>query len=83
MATIVHTSDAPEARRDTRAEASLRLTVRLELAEMLQRIIPPLISTLGEEGDPDLLPTEAREASLDLLDELESRGYAIVREARS
>ena len=27
---------------------------------MLQRIIPPYVTLLGEEGDPDLLPTEAR-----------------------
>jgi len=80
MATIVHISDAPEAR-DGRAAASLRITVRLELAEMLQRIIPPLISVLGEDGDPDLLPTEARDAALDLMEELEARGYAIVRRA--
>jgi hypothetical protein len=66
---------------DTRAAASLRLTVRLELAEMLGRIIPPYISILGEEGDPDLLPTEAREAAIDLLGELEARGYTIVRRA--
>ena len=48
---------------------------------MLQRIIPPLISILGEEGDPDLLPTEAREAALDLVEELDARGYAVTRRA--
>lgn len=68
---------------DAQAAASLRLTVRLEVAEMLQRIVPPLISLLGEEGDPALLPTEARDAALDLMEELDSRGYAIVRRARA
>lgn len=66
---------------ETRAAAALKLTVRLEMAEMLQRIIPPLISLLGEAGDPDLLPTEARDAALDLMDELEARGYRIGRTA--
>ena len=68
---------------DTRAAASLRLTVRLELAEMLQRVVPPYVSILGEDEDLDLLPTDARDASLDLLEELEARGYAIVRRAGS
>ena len=68
---------------DTRAAASLRLTVRLELAEMLQRVVPPYVSILGEDEELDLLPTDARDASLDLLEELEARGYAIVRRAGS
>ena len=80
MATLIRTSDAPEFR-DARAEASLRITVRLELAEMLQRVIPPYVSLLGEDSDPDLLPTEARDAALDLVEGLEAHGYAIVRRA--
>ncbi len=82
MATIVHISDAPETR-DTRADASLRLTARLELAEILQRVVPPFVTLMDEDGDLDLLPTEARELAIDLFDDLESRGYAIVRRAGS
>ncbi len=80
MSATIRVSDAPEARR---ADASLRITVRLELAEMLRRIIPPYITLLGESGDPDLLPTEARDAALDLLGELDAFGYVIVRRAAS
>lgn len=78
MATIITTSDAPEAT-VMRAAASLRLTVRLELAEMLSRIIPPFVTVTSDDGDVDLLPTEAREAALDAVEELEGRGYRIVR----
>jgi hypothetical protein len=45
--------------------------------------LTPYVSLLGEDGDPDLLPTDARDAALDLLDGLARRGYAIVREGRS
>ena len=81
MATTTHASDAPEVR-DGRADASLRLTLRLELAEALRRIVPPLV-TVYSDGEADLLPFEAHDPALDLLDELDAFGYVIVRRAAS
>ena len=81
MATAIHVSDAPEAR-DGRADASRRIAARLTIAEILTRIIPPLV-TVYQDFEADLLLSEANDAAFDLLDELERCGYAIVREARS
>ena len=79
MATTIHPSGAT----DGRPAASLRLTVRLELSEMLQRLSPRLTTIVGDEDvtEPDVHPSAAREFALDLMEELEARGYAVVRRA--
>jgi hypothetical protein len=79
MATSIFCSNAREFR-DGRAEASQRVATRMALAEILTRVIPPLV-TVYEDFEADLLLSEANDAALDLLDELERRGYTIVRRA--
>ena len=81
MATTVYCSDPREAH-DGRAEASWRIALRLELAEMLRRLVPELV-TVYPGGDPDLLSADADDAASDLLRELDARGYRIAREART
>ena len=77
MATIVHTSDAREFR-DGRIQASRRIAARLTIAEILARIIPPLL-TVYPDGEVDLLSVDADDAASDLLQELYDLGYTIER----
>ena len=50
----------------------------MTLAEVLARVIPPLV-TVYEDGEADLLRPEATDAASDLIEELDAMGYAIVR----
>ncbi len=79
MSITVHTSDAREFR-DGRADASQRVATRMALAELLRRVIPPLV-TVYEDGEADLLLPEASDAASDLLSELDALGYSVVRRA--
>jgi hypothetical protein len=81
MAFAIHTSDAREMH-DGRAAASQRIATRLAPAEVLSRIIPPLVAVYAD-GDADLLAADADDAASDPLSELDALGYVVVREARS
>ncbi len=72
MAFAIHTSDAREMH-DGRATASQRIATRLALAEVLSRIIPPLV-TVYADGDADLLAADADDAASDPLSELDALG---------
>ncbi len=79
MATLIRTSDAPEFQ-DGRAEASRRLSARLTVAEILSRVVPPMITVYPDAG-ANLLSSDANDAACDLIEELDALGYAIVRRA--
>ncbi len=80
MATRTFISD-PREIPNGRAAASQRIATRMELAEMLRRVVLPLV-TVYPDGEADLLRPDADDAASDLLSELEHLGYAIVREPR-
>ena len=76
---------AAEQARQGRSPAVPEAMIREDMAEALERLVPPHMTVLDAAGEldaeVDLRPTDAREAARAVLGHLAARGYVIGRAA--
>ena len=74
---------ATEQTRQGRSTAVPEAMIREDMAEALERLVPPHMTVLDDAGEldaeVDLHPTDAREAARAVLGHLAARGYVIGR----